>query len=222
VYDNFCANLRDQFQKHVLYRWAKQAAQSLVFSHSCGVLHGDIHCNNFFLDENLNIKLGDFAGSSIDQSPAMVCYSTTHQLPEIETTSHTQAEVKISEQTEIFAFGSALYEMVTGHEPYAGEELSDTDIERRFRLKMFPETKELKVLGTVVARCWNLDFVCMADVLNSIETEGKFPVFFSASNPPANLRTSQLSTVEDKESWGSSQHASLSFPHLSLASSFAC
>jgi serine/threonine protein kinase len=95
-----------------LLRWAEQAAESLVFIHSEGVLHGDINCGNFCLDRDLNLKLGDFAGSSIDQSLALVCYNTTHQLPD-DSPSAT-GEVRITERTEIFVFGSALYEMSTG------------------------------------------------------------------------------------------------------------
>jgi serine/threonine protein kinase len=72
------SNIRDNIRIQDCFRWAKQAAQSLVFCHSNSILHRDICYNNFFLDQNLNLKLGDFAGSSIDQLLALVCYYTTH------------------------------------------------------------------------------------------------------------------------------------------------
>lgn len=47
-------------------RWVEQITASVAFIHSRNVLHGDISCNNVMLDEDLNVKLGDFAGSLID------------------------------------------------------------------------------------------------------------------------------------------------------------
>lgn len=40
-----------------------QAAEALVFIHSKGVIHCDIHPKNFLLDKKLNLRLCDFAGS---------------------------------------------------------------------------------------------------------------------------------------------------------------
>ncbi|KAH8726954.1 hypothetical protein GQ44DRAFT_612847, partial [Phaeosphaeriaceae sp. PMI808] len=80
------------------------------------VLHGDISCCNLFLDGELNLKLGDFAGSSINGSPATICYSTTHELPTSDSSSNLDGI--ITEETEIFAFESTLYEMVAGHPPF--------------------------------------------------------------------------------------------------------
>ena len=89
--------------KCILLQWARQTAESLTFCHSQGVLHGDINCGNLCLDRNLNIKLSDFAGSSINGSPAKVCYSASHQLPQ--NRPSTSDGIIISEKTEIFAFG---------------------------------------------------------------------------------------------------------------------
>ena len=89
------------------------------------MLHRDINYRNFYLDYNLDLKLSDFARSLIDQSLALVCYSTTHQLPD--TSSSTIGEVRITKRTEIFALGSALYEMSTSSEPY--EDKDDIEVE---------------------------------------------------------------------------------------------
>jgi serine/threonine protein kinase len=56
----------------LILRWARQAAQALLFCHENHVLHGDINCSNLFLDKELTLKLGDFAGSSIDGSLAII------------------------------------------------------------------------------------------------------------------------------------------------------
>jgi serine/threonine protein kinase len=137
-----------------------------VFCHASAVLHGDINCSNFFLDGEQNLKLGDFAGSSIDNSPATICYSTTHQLPTSDSLSESE-DVIITKDTEIFAFGSALYEMVTGRPPY--DDKSDSEVERLFCLKEYPKISDTTVLGSVITRCGNVEFSSMEKVLKGIE-----------------------------------------------------
>ncbi|KAL3476420.1 kinase-like domain-containing protein [Aspergillus californicus] len=88
-------------------RWAQQAAEALQFIHANGICHGDVNCTNFFLGEYLDLKVSDFI-SAFDNSPA------TPQ----------------AFQEDISNYGSALYEIVTGHLPY--EYLSEDEREQRF------------------------------------------------------------------------------------------
>ncbi|KAF1993175.1 kinase-like protein [Amniculicola lignicola CBS 123094] len=165
-------NLREHLRKvglpssMLLLRWARQAAQALVFCHASAVLHGDINCSNIFLDKKLNLRLGDFAGSSIDNSPASICYSTTHQLPTSDSSSDSE-DVFITKETEIFAFGSTLYEMVTGRPPY--DDKPDSEVELLFRSRKFPQVHNATILGSVIRKCWNVEFSSMDEVLKSIE-----------------------------------------------------
>ncbi|KAF2766132.1 kinase-like protein [Teratosphaeria nubilosa] len=57
-------------------RWIEQMVEGVTVLHSSGVLHGDISCNNFLLDANLDVKCCHFAGSSIDGEEALTCYET--------------------------------------------------------------------------------------------------------------------------------------------------
>lgn len=91
-------------------RWVEQIFDAVRFIHSKGVFHGDISCNNVFLDDHLNTKLGDFAGSAIDDCPPLVCYETRYDLP--------HAGDSISAKTELFALGSTIYEIMNGNRPY--------------------------------------------------------------------------------------------------------
>ncbi|KAH9209501.1 spindle assembly checkpoint kinase [Leptodontidium sp. 2 PMI_412] len=96
-------------------RWVEQITASVAFIHSRNVLHGDISCNNVMLDEDLNVKLGDFAG---------------HEHPEI---------MGISTGSELFTLGSTFYEIMTGSKPY--KELFDTEIVRAYKEGKYPSLK---------------------------------------------------------------------------------
>ena len=150
-----------------LYRWARQAAEALAFAHSCGVLHSDIHCVNFLLYENLDLKVADFAGASIDGGKSWSSYRTTHSLP---------GRKGITVQSEIFALGSALYYMVERHDVFFPELDYDRDhaeIVRRLREKEFPDTSEFPALGSVIRKCWNLEYDSMADVIEGVNAENR-------------------------------------------------
>lgn len=184
----------------LLLRWARQVAQALLLCHESSVLHGDINCSNLFLDSELNLKLGDFAGSSIDGSPATICYSTTHELPASDS-SHDPDGNMITKETEIFALGSTLYEMVTGHPPF--HEKSDSEVECLFRAREFPDVSDLAILGPVIEKCWNVKFSSMEEVLNSIKRyEGT----------QASLFDTKITQLKQVRSTASTTY-SIPFPH---------
>jgi serine/threonine protein kinase len=123
-------------------RWAVQIAETLLFVHSAGVVHGDLTCTNIFLDERFNAKLGDFAGSSLDGSKLLIGVTSSHRSP----------GSVLSTQGDIFAFGSVLYEIMTGDLPYAG--LSSDEISARYQRGQFADTASLGEMGAIIKRCW--------------------------------------------------------------------
>jgi serine/threonine protein kinase len=160
-----------------LYRWAGQAAAALEFAHSLGVYNSDIHCVNFFLDGDLNLKVGDWAGASIDGSPSQSSYRLRSRLFDADGTDVPRA-TGITARTEIFAMGTALFSMVTGRDPWP--ELRDPEdreaIKKRIREKDFPDTSRLSSLGDIVSKCWNVDFTSMTEVKQAIEAERKLKI----------------------------------------------
>jgi hypothetical protein len=95
----------------LLYRWARQAASALVFVHSCGIWHCDIHIVNFLLDKNLDLKVADFAAASIGGGKPNSYYRHSHQLY-----LKGQELKEVSVKSEVFAAGSAVFQMVVGYE----------------------------------------------------------------------------------------------------------
>jgi serine/threonine protein kinase len=135
-------NAKDISVEQRLY-WAAQIAKVLCFVHSANVIHGDLSCSNILLDGNLNAKLSDFGGSSLDGSPLLVAVAPSHRSP----------GSALSIQGDIFALGSTLYEIMTGDVPYRA--LSEEEIHARYAIKEFPETKFLGPMGDIIASCWH-------------------------------------------------------------------
>jgi len=147
------------FPPELLYRWANQASEALAFCNSNNIFHSDISCRNFFLLESLDLVLADFAGASIDGRKPLVYYSISHR----KQPGCSDSSLIATEQTEIFAFGSFLYELITGNEPHLTHEEQH---------QIFPDVSSLP-LGTVISGCWNGHFHQMDHVRTQIQLDSR-------------------------------------------------
>lgn len=126
----------------VRLKWVTQVADALGFIHDAGIIHGDLTTANIFLDDGLDAKLADFAGSSIDSSRLLVAVTVSYENP---------GRV-LSVQGDIFALGSLMYEVMTGERPYAA--LSEANVRARFMKHEFPDVTSLGRLGRLIRTCW--------------------------------------------------------------------
>ncbi|KAK2623873.1 hypothetical protein QTJ16_006507 [Diplocarpon rosae] len=145
-------------------RWAKQIADALRFVQATNVVHGDVTCSNILLDGLYNIKLSDFAGSSLDGTPLLVAATASHHCP----------GPPDSIQGDIFALGSTLYEIVTGNVPY--HELSEEEVEARYSKGEFPKTKSLGPIGDVITGCWQGRYSSYDNIIVDIEGMRSFMI----------------------------------------------
>jgi hypothetical protein len=90
----------------------------------------------------LDIKLGDFAGSSLDGSDLLVGVTPSHECP----------GSPLSTQGDMFEFGSVVYEIMTGEAPYSG--LSESEIKARYQMGEFADTAYLGEIGVIIRKCW--------------------------------------------------------------------
>ena len=143
-------------------RWIEQLFDAVQFIHSREVLHGDISCNNVFLDEDLNIQLGDFGGSAIDGHSPLVCYEASHELPDQD----------ISSNTELFALGSTAYEIMTGSKPY--KDLLDHEISTAFSEGRYPDPETVPALRHTIMGCWKQRYATVEEAFGEVKLEGTF------------------------------------------------
>lgn len=63
------------FNENLIVTWIFQLVLGVQFIHSKKILHRDIKPQNVFIDENMNIKIGDFGVSKILASTGQYCSS---------------------------------------------------------------------------------------------------------------------------------------------------
>ncbi|KAK5442635.1 hypothetical protein LTS15_010953 [Exophiala xenobiotica] len=109
-----------------------------------------------------NLKIIDFEGCGMDGAQAKSCY---------EGFSYRRSVPSTSKQTDIFAFGCAAYEIITGKPPYHELEKLDGNsslVEQRYEQNQFPNVFDLP-LGALMRSCWQGEAKSMADIRRQLE-----------------------------------------------------
>jgi serine/threonine protein kinase len=115
-------------------KYSIQIADALARAHSAGIVHRDLKLANIMIDEDGRVKLLDFGLAKLTEktldSEAAAATVTSAAAPLTEEgsivgtvayMSPEQAEgTKVDARSDIFSFGSVLYEMVTGRRPFDG------------------------------------------------------------------------------------------------------
>jgi serine/threonine protein kinase len=143
-------NLKEYIQKHgqeitpcQRQQWVRDVTEGVELLHSHDVIQGDVGPHNFLVDVDLRLKICDFGGSSLDGSQATVAPGIRYRLPSF-------GDTTVKE--DLFALGSTIYFIATGHEPY--EELTDeTQVEKLYKNGTFPELSEVP-FAEIIALCW--------------------------------------------------------------------
>jgi tetratricopeptide (TPR) repeat protein len=107
---------------------ARQIARALATAHAAGIVHRDIKPENIMVRADGYVKVLDFGLARVlaedlaeqttttqaDTAPGTILGTTAYMSPE-------QAEGRpIDQASDVFSFGTMLYEMLTGRRPFAG------------------------------------------------------------------------------------------------------
>jgi serine/threonine protein kinase len=144
-------------------RWATETCQGLTHLHDNDILHGDIGCHNILINAVGHVKLCDFAGSKIGEEDGWVCYEVRSQHP-----LHRGEQPTI--ETELFALGSALFEICTSLPPYAKE--SNVIVRQKYTKGEFPLVG-IEGLGfrQIVEGCWRGTYNNVSEVSTALERD---------------------------------------------------
>lgn len=148
-------------------RLCQQAAEAVAYIHTKKVIHCDISTRNFLLDENLDVKLSDFQGIYTD--PDGVIWNG-HALENVKAFLPRPTD-RSDEFSDPFALGTAIYEIMVGHEPFPElNELDDEcEIEKRYQDQRFPSTDSV-VGGNIISQCWSLMYDEVNACINDLKT----------------------------------------------------
>lgn len=119
-------NLRQLLERFGKFSWqetasiGRQVSSALQCAHNNGIIHRDLKPSNLFLDENANVKLGDF-GIARDTKAADI----THQGLTVGTHAYMapeqiRGEAIVSGQVDLYSLGCVLFELLTGETPFKG------------------------------------------------------------------------------------------------------
>ncbi|NXK61944.1 BRAF kinase, partial [Sylvietta virens] len=114
--------IETKFEMIKLIDIARQTAQGMDYLHAKSIIHRDLKSNNIFLHEDLTVKIGDFGLATVksrwsgSQQFEQLSGSILWMAPEV---IRMQDKNPYSFQSDVYAFGIVLYELMTGQLPYS-------------------------------------------------------------------------------------------------------
>src|SRR6266498_5283512 len=157
-----------------------KVARTVHYAHEHGILHRDIKPGNILLDQKGGPHLTDFGLARLIETESTV----TRTMEVLGTPSYMAPEqavgnnAAVSSVTDVYGLGAVLYQLLTGHPPFAGGTTYET-----IKLLLDTEPRQPRLLNPKVDR--DLNTIC----LKCLEKD------------PQRRYSSALASAEDLERW---------------------
>ncbi|KAJ8118119.1 hypothetical protein OPT61_g826 [Boeremia exigua] len=142
--------------------WAMDLAEGLAHLHSKRVYHCDLSCRNILLTGQNVVQICDFGGSGLDSDESEGVEEPRYELP-LRGRTWEERPYRVRD---LFALGSALYEIMAWQKPFA--QLEDDEVQKRFEREEFPDTSGI-ACNEVIQNCWNERYETAEETLFALQ-----------------------------------------------------
>ncbi|KAK1772216.1 hypothetical protein QBC33DRAFT_553670 [Phialemonium atrogriseum] len=148
--------------------YAVQLAEGVAHTHRCGVVWGDLSVRNALLFDKWHIKLGDFADSDrVDDYPRDWYGCEVRYCPPGSDRPHCQDVGTMNR--ELFALGTAVYEIVEWKVPYGPEdEVPEDEVIAALVVGKRPQLTNDNPAEAVIHRCWGYMYESSRQIVDSL------------------------------------------------------
>lgn len=148
--------------------WCRELTEAVEHVHSRHVIHCDIQPTNILLDKDLDIKLADFQGNYLSSEGIVLLTGGSGEPCRYFCPRDDEFEADV--QTDLFALGSTIYFIMTGHEVFpdiiGGNEGWDEEVRSRFKNNIFPVDSH--ACEAITRKCWERQYSSASEILVEI------------------------------------------------------
>jgi serine/threonine-protein kinase len=112
---------RGKFSPEVAVQFALQMASGLAYAHERGIVHRDVKPGNFLLTTAGKLKLSDFGLATVEAATKITAAGKTMGTFPYMAPEQIRGRPPVSPQTDLYALGCVIFEMLTGRTPFVGD-----------------------------------------------------------------------------------------------------